>query len=134
MESYNNSLFSRKIKNSLFFLILQFPPNKCVTDVIPGGHGKKGLIRTAARSILAKEKQFECVLYECIEERPKRNCPLSHGNRKLKSSHKLKGEKPKHFVVVKTEKYWKKLPREMLASLSLKGFTNRLYTSFRNDS
>lgn len=95
MESYNNSLFSRQIKNSLFFLILQFPPNKCVTAVIPGGHGKKGLIGAAARSLLAEEKEFERVLYEYNEEGLKRNCLSAHGNRKMNSSHEFKGEKPK---------------------------------------
>lgn len=95
---------------------------------------EKSLIGTAARSILAEEKEFECVLYEYNEERLKRNCRLAHGNRKMNSSHKFKGEKPKYFGAAKTEMYWKRLGREMLASLPLKGFMNRLDTSIGNDS
>lgn len=81
------------MKNSLFFLILQFPPNKCATAVIPGGHGKKGLIRTAARSILAEEKELQCVLDKYNDERLKRNCLPAHGNRKMNSSQGFKGGK-----------------------------------------
>lgn len=83
---------------------------------------------------MAKEKEFECVLHECNEERLKRNCLLAHGNRKLNSSHEFKAEKPKHFVVVTTERNWKKQSRETLASLSLKGFMKRLDTFVGNDS
>lgn len=39
----------------------------------------------------------------------------------MNSSHKFKGKKHKYFVVAMTEEYWKRLSREMLASLPLKG-------------
>lgn len=79
---------------------------------------KKGLIGTAARSVLAEE--LDCVLHE-YNERLKRNCHLAHGDRTMNSSHKFKGEKHKYFGVAKTEEYWKRLSRQMLTSLSLKG-------------
>lgn len=83
---------------------------------------------------MAKDKEFECVLHEYSGERLKRNCLLAHGNSKMNSSHEFKGENPTYFVAVKTENYWKRLSRELLALLSLKGFMNRLDTSVRNDS
>lgn len=65
LESYNNSLFWRKIKTSLFFLILQLPPNKCVTAVIPGGHGKRVSAERLWEAVEAKSENVSSSRSAC---------------------------------------------------------------------
>lgn len=66
------------MKDSLFSQIPEFPPSasELLYLEVRGKKKswKKGLIGTAARSILDERKEFGCVLAESSEDRLERNC------------------------------------------------------------